>query len=314
MKVLFVSSGNIRGLVPFIESQGESLKKEGVDLDFYQLNRKGIYGYLKNIRALRQHVIKNKYDILHAHYGLVGLVCLLSFSGIPIVLSVMGSDAYGSFNMNGKRIKSSYFLMFLTHITLPFVNQIIVKSKNLYDYIPYKNKITTVPNGVNFSKFKPLNDALVQNKLLWLANPKDPRKNIKLLEDAIEIIGDNDIELTNPYPIKHEEFSTYLNDCSVFVLTSYNEGSPNVIKEAMACNIPVVSTDVGDVREVINNTEGCFNTSFDPIDVADKIKKALSYGKRTTGRQDIKHLESSVIAKRIISIYAKIQKNNLCAE
>jgi teichuronic acid biosynthesis glycosyltransferase TuaC len=92
----------------------------------------------------------------------------------------------------------------------------------------------------------------------------------------------------------------------VVLLTSLWEGSPNVIKEAMACNTPIVSTDVGDVKEIIGKTEGCFITSFDPEDVSDKIKKALEFGKRTTGREDIKHLESGVVAKRIIAIYKNV--------
>jgi len=71
-----------------------------------------------------------------------------------------------------------------------------------------------------------------------------------------------------------------LNESSVFVLSSYNEGSPNVIKEAMACNIPVISTDVGDVKEIIHNVEGCYITSFNPEDLANKIKKVISLNKK----------------------------------
>ena len=90
------------------------------------------------------------------------------------------------------------------------------------------------------------------------------------------------------------------------MLTSLWEGSPNVIKEAMACNIPIVSTDVGDVREVIGNTEGCYITSFEPEYIAEKIELALQFGKRTDGRENIKHLESSLIARKIIDLYKKI--------
>ena len=122
MKVLFVSSGNSHyGVVPFIKSQGESLKKEGVALDYFTIKGEGIKGYVRNIQPLRKHIKENKYDIIHAHYGLIGLTCLLTFIKVPVVLSVMGSDAYGSFNNNGKRLKSSYFTMILTQITLLFV-------------------------------------------------------------------------------------------------------------------------------------------------------------------------------------------------
>ena len=74
----------------------------------------------------------------------------------------------------------------------------------------------------------------------------------------------------------------------------------------MACNCPIVSTDVGDVKEVIGKTEGCYITSFDPKDVAEKIKMALDFGKRTNGRNHIKHLEINNIAKKIINVYEHV--------
>ena len=112
MIVLFVSSGNSHyGIVPFIKSQGESLRQEGVDVEYFTVKGKGIKGYIRNITPLRTYIKQTKFDIIHAHYGLIGLLCVLAFPGIPIVLSVMGSDAYGSFNDKGKRIKSSYFDM-----------------------------------------------------------------------------------------------------------------------------------------------------------------------------------------------------------
>lgn len=309
MKVLFVSSGNSHqdnGIVAFIKSQGESLKKEGVELDYFPIKAKGIRGYLKNIKPLRQYLKINKYDVIHAHYGQIGLLCLLTFTRIPIVLSVMGDDAYGNFNIEGKRIKSSYFGMFLTQIALIFVKKIIVKSKNILKVIPYKSKSFIQPNGVDFELFKPSSEELNQNLILFLADENNPRKNYKLLKDGLALIDRKELKCINPFPIKHDEFPHYLNKCSVFVLTSYNEGSPNVIKEAMACNIPIVSTDVGDVKEVVSNTEGCFITSFKPEDLADKIIKALEFGKRTMGREDIKHLESSIVANSIINIYKEI--------
>ena len=309
MRVLFVSSGNSSyGIVPFIKAQGESLIKEGIDLEYYLARGKGFKGYLKNIKVLKEKVKENNYDVIHAHYGMTGMLCLFTFSRKPIVLSVMGSDAYGSFDIHGKRIFKSYFEMFLTQITLVFASQIIVKSKNIYNLIPYKRKCKIIANGVNFRSFKPNTNKLEINTVLWLANPDDPRKNFELIKNAMNLIDETELKLINPYPIQHSEFSSYLNKASVFVLTSYNEGSPNVVKEAMACNIPVVSTDVGDVKEVISNTKGCYISNFTPQDLAGKIKMDLEFGKRTKGREDIKHLESTVVAREIIKIYMKALK------
>jgi teichuronic acid biosynthesis glycosyltransferase TuaC len=96
-------------------------------------------------------------------------------------------------------------------------------------------------------------------------------------------------------------------------LTSLHEGSPNIIKEAMACNCPIVSTDVGDVRDVVSGTEGCYVTTYDPEDIAEKLKSALQFNKRTAGREKIQHLDSNIIAHKIISIYKTIltDKNSI---
>ena len=307
MRVLFVCGGNSNyGIVPFIKRQGESIIKEGVNLEFYTIKGNGIKGYLKNVKPLAKHIKNNEYDIIHAHYGLVGLVCGLTFSGKPIVLSIMGSDAYGRFNTNGGRIFSSYFEMLLTQIALLFTSSIIVKSKNIFDVIPYKKKTQILGNGVDFQLFKPSTLDLAKNNVLCLSDPKDSRKNFKLVQEAILLLNNKNISLINPYPIKPDDFPKYLNEASVFVLSSYNEGSPNVVKEAMACNIPIVSTNVGDVEEVIGKTEGCYLVSFTPEDVASKIDRALQLNKRTTGRDDIKHLDSRIVAKKMIIIYKGI--------
>ena len=71
----------------------------------------------------------------------------------------------------------------------------------------------------------------------------------------------------------------------------------------MACNLPVVSTPTGDVPEIIGNTEGCYICSQDPEDVAQKLELALRWGKRTDGREKIRHMEIGNISRRIISVY-----------
>ena len=106
----------------------------------------------------------------------------------------------------------------------------------------------------------------------------------------------------------------YYNSADLLLLTSFHEGSPNVIKEAMACNCPIVSTDVGDVKRLFGEYTRClYIHSFDPIDVAEKIKQASSSAKKhgqTNGRERIIELglDSNTIAEKIIEVYNEVLK------
>ena len=99
-----------------------------------------------------------------------------------------------------------------------------------------------------------------------------------------------------------------MNASDIVVLTSLREGSPNVIKEAMACNCPVVATDVGDIAWLFGNEPGHFLSGFDPQDVATKLNMALEFSEeygRTSGRNRIIELglDSESVARRIVGVY-----------
>lgn len=323
MRVLFVSSGNTDfEIIPFIKSQADSLIKNGIDIEHFFIRGKGLAGYLKNVTRLKKHVRERKYDIIHAHYSFCGWVAVLSRPSIPIVVSYMGSDAYGLVSKNGEKNIRGFLDVASSKSLQPFVDKIIVKSKNIEESIYLKHKTAIVPNGVDFQVFKPMDKLLARQKLgicpdkkiiAFLANPKDPRKNLALLKSALEHLQKNGWELVVPYPVKPEMIPLYINAADVVVLTSYLEGSPNVVKECMACNTPIVATDVGDVREVIKNTEGCHITSFDKIQLANCISSAIEFGGTTKGREAISHLEINHIAKKVIALYNSLltSKNEL---
>jgi len=187
MKVLFVCSGNSQfGIIPFVKSQGESVKKEGVNLDYFKIKGKGFYGYFKNIKLLKHHLRINKYDLIHAHYGLCGWVSLLTLTKTPIVVSFMGDDLYGDANLQGKKNLIDYPITFFNKILQFFIDYSIVKSSNLAKHILRKKRLSIIPNGVNFKLFKPLDKLDLMKKLnldlspgkkylLFLGDEKIPR-------------------------------------------------------------------------------------------------------------------------------------------
>ena len=325
MKILFFCSGNVKGfdVVPFIKEQGDSLERLGVDVHYFPVKGKGLKGYLKAAFKLRSYLKENHFDLIHAHFVLSGYTAVLANGKIPVVLSLMGSDAYGNYIGENKALLSSRYLTLLTLVIQPFVKAIISKAPNIERYVYMKQKSFIVPNGIDTSKFKPsatdycgeLALSPVKKKVLFLGSKHNVRKNLRLVEKAVSHLNLKDIEIVNPYPVPHDAIPKYLNSVNVLAVSSYMEGSPNVVKEAMSCNCPIVATDVGDVRWVLGETQGCYIASFSPEDYAAKLHRALEFSEvigRTQGQLRIKELEldSENVARRVVGIYKMVLKRN----
>ncbi len=310
MKVLFVSSGNSKkGISPIVISQGKSLEQQGINLTYFTIKGKGIKGYLSNIIPLRKFLKRNSFDIIHSHYSLTSFIVSFAKIGlkIPQITSLMGSD------VNAKSI----WKFFIRVVNLFSWESVIVKSKDMKKKIGIKKNINVIPNGVNLKYFKSVGKKVAleivnydeyKKNIIWVSNPKRYEKNFTLAETAINILNDDSVKLNIVNGVNHQDISKYMYASDILILTSLWEGSPNVIKEAMACNLPIVATDVGDVRELIGTTKGCFITNFDPVNIAEKIQRALAFGGRTNGRAKLRELclDSETVSKRIIEIYGKV--------
>ncbi len=307
MNVLFVCSGNKKtGVSPIVKHQADSLVSQGIFIDFYLIQGKGTLSYLKHIFKLRKHLKSKQYQVVHAHYSLSGIVASLA-GAKNIVVSLMGSDL----------IEKSIF----RRITKFFVKRIwpvtIVKSEFMNSKTKSK-RIVVLPNGVNLELFNCVDKTTARQKLGWSlekkhilfgSSPERAEKNFDLAKKAIALLDDYDkLEIRFLKDIDSNELYLHYSASDVLLMTSFWEGSPNVIKEAMACNLPIVSTNVGDVSWVVGQTKGCFVTEFDEGQIAENLIKALEFSyntDRTNGRERIKQLklDSSSVAKQLIEIY-----------
>ena len=256
---------------------------------------------------LSEYLSHNKYDLVHAHYTLSGYISVLSRPKIPIVVSVMGGDAYMGFPfsfINKIFIKTKW-------------NHVIIKSSHLKEMLKLNKDYSIIPNGVDLNKFFPIVKekakeylGLQQNKkyILFASDPARQEKNYELAKNAFLEIQDGNLELLIVHGKANNIMPIYFNAADVLLFTSLREGSPNVIKEAMSCNLSIVSTKVGDVEWVLGTTEGCYLSSFEVGDVEEKLNKALQFVSkynRTSGRERIKNLnlDSESVAEKIINIY-----------
>ncbi len=186
----------------------------------------------------------------------------------------------------------------------------------MYNCLGFKD-ISVVPNGVNLNVFYSMDKRECQKQLGWdydkkhilfAANPSRPEKNFRLAKQAFSILNNENIVLHFLNNVSPERMPLWINSADVVMLVSLWEGSPNVIKEAMACNRPIVSTDVGDVSWLLDGMDGCYITSFDPENIAKSLKLSLRFSETkglTQGREKIIELglDSKTTAKRIISLY-----------
>ena len=319
MKVIFLSSrSNQNGPKPVIMNQGGSIEALGVPIDYFPVLSNGPGGYIKTIRPLRKHIRKTRPDIIHAHYGLCGIIALLARRKQKLVVSFMGDDIVGSNRKDGSvSRRSRLFGRLNTFLSRNYYDFSIVKSKEMLARGTFNANVELIPNGVDLDIMHPGDRREARSRLnldperkiiVFMADPGRAEKNYSLARQAVERLDDGDVDLQAVYNKPFSELVHYYNAADLLLVTSFHEGSPNIIKEAMACNCPVVSTPVGDVEWVFGNTEGCYLASYDPDDVAAKIRQALAFGSRTRGRERIMELglNSVSVAERIKGIYTQL--------
>lgn len=285
----------------FVRDQVESLRRQGVEVDvLFMDGRRSKLNYLRAFPGLWARLRRERYDLLHAHYIFAGLVARAQWA-CPVVLTHHGPEVFMTWEANVCRLATRWF------------DRVIMVSPEMKERLGSEDA-QVIPCGVDFDRFKPMPQESARSLLnlpperkliLWAGEYFRPEKRFDIVERSLAILKSRDprAELVLLSGKPHDVVPLYMNACDLLLLTSDAEGSPMVIKEAMACNLPIVSTPVGDVPSVIAGSEGCYVCSQDPTDVANKLQLALDFGRRTSGREQVRPMELSAISKRIIAVY-----------
>lgn len=306
MRILIVANHNPGKYTTFITEQVESIRRLGVEVDYYGVHGKGILGYLSNLSPLKAKIREYRPDLIHAHYGLSGLLANLQRK-VPVVTSYHGSD-----------IHSGGRTLFFSKLAIRLSAYNIFVAKRLLEQSGYTGqRQCIIPCGVDMHTFHPIDRTEARKALGWhpdgtyvfFAGAFDNQvKNSPLAKAAVAQIEGAQLMEMRGYT--RDEVNLGMNASDCLLLTSHGEGAPLVIKEAMACGTPVVAVKVGDVDEILSGMEGCYVTSHDVSQVTSGVRQALAYQGKTKGRQRLidRHLSLEDVAKRIIDIYEIIIK------
>lgn len=308
MRVLIVCSYKeeyTSNVAPFIKEQVDEICKNGIECQYYLVKGKGILGYLKNLPGLKHAIATYKPDLIHAHFGLCGLLANLQRK-IPVITTFHGCDIQAL----GLNLLLSKICMILSAYNI-FVSE---KMKGIAGYSGKNSDI--IPCGIQLERFRLYQKNKAKNLLGWNNNKiiiqfagsfNSPVKNFDLAKKATLDIPDSEIKELAGYSRYEVNLALCAADC--LLLTSIREGSPMVIKEAMACNCPIVATDVGDIRYLLNGVNDSYISEvFDSGQISNYLRKVISSKQRTNGREKLKQLclTSEKIANRIINIYYKV--------
>jgi teichuronic acid biosynthesis glycosyltransferase TuaC len=321
LQILMVTGAYPTSEIPhwgtFIKSQVESLRAEGVTVTVIHPPAGPMP--LRYARALLQVILRSasgRYDLIHGHYGLWALLARLQWR-IPVVVSFLGDDLLGTPGPDGTPTAKSCFVIRLSTWLSRHADAVIVKSDEMAQRLPAGVNPAVIPNGVDFQLFRPIPRAEARAALGWDPakfyvvfgnDPGIPRKGFPLARDAVARLTARglSVELIVANRLPQDQLVLYLNASNALLLSSVWEGSPNIVKEAMACNVPVVAADVGDVRQVIGATAGCTVCARDAEELAAGLQAAIEHPGPTTGRRDIQHLELSLVARRILAVYQRV--------
>lgn len=298
--------------VPFIVRQVEFLRKAGVEIDVFSF--RGARNPLNYVRAwydVQQRVRRHSYDLIHAQWGQSAPTALLS--GLPLVVTFRGGEGEGIVGDNGRYTFSGHVLRIVSSLVARWADELIVVSNHMRNYLPNRT-IHTVPSGLDFSGLPliPIDEARRQLGLsptkrlvLFVGNPAEARKRYDLAREVVSRLDKSlDAELVVAWQVPHNLIPVYMNACNALLFVSMYEGSPNVVKEALACNLPVVSVAVGDVPERLEGMAGCRVCSDEaPDEIATALTGVLRTNTRIEGRSAVRELDEEVLAQRMIQIY-----------
>jgi glycosyltransferase involved in cell wall biosynthesis len=308
-------SGADHNTLASVAHQIRALRALGAGVEVVEIRGIARLKYLQCLPRVRSLALNA--NVVHAHFGYCGWLARCQFRR-PVVLSFMGDDLLGTPDRRGRLTRISRLVVRANRLTARTVSAVIVKSAEMARVVePVRAHV--LPNGVDLEMFRPLDAIDARSRLGWPegryilfpGDPDNPRKGFPLARQAVIEASQRIRTPLQLVPLKQvplDRVPVYMNACEAMLMTSFVEGSPNVVKEAMACNLPVISVAVGDTAEQLAGVDGCALVPRDAAAIADALVSTLTSGRPVNGRAVLieRGLDSMSVARRLMTIYTTV--------
>jgi len=301
----------------FVKRQAEFLRAAGVEVEVFDFRgRQKLRHYVTGWTRVRSRLGAGRYDLVHAQFGQSGLLALPK--RLPLVVTLRGDDLQGIIDdVDGRIGLKGRILQRISQWVASHADSVIVVSEHMRAFLDPLVPVYTIPSGLDFALFRliPRDEArrhlrlpLDKRLVLWVGKPTNPRKRFPLAQRAMELLNQSlPAELIVGWGVLHADMPYYMNACDALVFTSVQEGSPNAVKEALACNLPVVSVAVGDVPLRLHGVAGCEVCADDrPETIAAGLERVLRSGGRSNGRDALKDLDEASLTAKVIDVYRSV--------
>lgn len=318
-RVLFVIPGESKGSsMVFARRQAESLIANGIEVElFYLRSRTSLQTLVSEARRFRRVFSQIRPDIVHAHFGtMTALFTVILAGGIPVVITYRGSDLNVVPSSSGTR---AVLGRFLSQAAALGAARIVCVSPELRDRLWWRqSRASVLPSGVDMNVFEPMPRAEARMRLGWKddapvllfnAGHDARNKRLDLAEAAFALVRREMPEARMEVlrgNIPPETMPLVLNACDCLLIASDAEGSPTIVQEAMAVNLPIVSVNVGNVAARLSGVARCAIVSRDPRALAEAFLHALRSGLRSNGRERAREFSASRIAEELARLYRDV--------
>lgn len=325
-------------ILPFVVEQGSSLEHSDNHVEYFLIQGRGLWSYFSQVIPLKRRIREFRPDVVHGHYGLSGMTVVLACKGLPMTIRPRCVVTFHNGETLGwkQNLLSSFFSLFADYV--------IYVAQHIRELSYFKaKKYAIIPCGVNLEElpvcpYEQARQHLSFNQqtkyILFGGSFDNNRKNVRLLFDALNSMSNNpcftkthptgilkngvSVEVLEMRGLSRFQCALRMCACDLFALPTHSEGSPQALKEAMACNCPIVATDVADIKELLGDIDGHYllrnpmktkkywdADDYSVSEMAELLNQAFSFSARTQGRERLiaLNLTNRQIANKLMEIY-----------